>query len=453
MKTKLYDNDYDTMLEPSDWRFSAAIVGLMKYFDFHNIKYAVEDDYILYNEDYLREERYLELVEDKYNDKLHHKVVENILKKEQLSDEEIKLINEKLKANAKMKNLFIKTKFDGTNKEEILKIINDNRQEIIKETFGKMELYTNYISSDNKQPVKLLEDDRKYCRVIGYNIDFGKKGKSTGFNFDMNAFVGQDIKEFDFIPFAFEGDREVFFINDNFSIERLKISNKMLSKTLSIKDDEKIKNSRQAFFKGIIESADFVSRDVEVIIKDRNKGYFETLFIRKKSIDIFKNLKDYIDYKCFNFSFKVTDKYYRNIQKEVMECILNNVFLDDLVELFLKEKREYIVSQLLKINILIRGENGMKDKLKGAFACAKQVAQVIEANKIETYRQKLTSSIIFKDYDRACQILLQLSNYSNIEFNFVYDLYDDFENNKDLVYTFINALSRNNNKDNESSNK
>lgn len=453
MKTKLDNNDYDTMLEASDWRFSAAIVGLMQYFDFHNIKYAVEDDYILYNENYICEEKYLEFVESKYNDKLHHKVVESILKREELSDQEIKLVNDKLKANTIMKNIFKDIKFDGGNKECILKTLNDNRQEIIRESFGKMELYTNFITSDNKQAVKLLKNNNRYCRIIGYSIDSARKGKSTGFNFDMNAFVGEDIKEFDFIPFAFEGDGEVFFINDNFSIERVKISNRMLSKTLNKKDDEKIKNSRQAFFKAIIESADFIYRDVEVITKNRENKYFETLFIRKKSIEILKQLKDYVDYKCFNFFYKVTDKYYRNIQKEVMDCILNNVFLDNLIETFLKEKREYVVSQMLKINILMRGENGMKEKLKGAFACAKQVAQAIEPNKIETYRQKLTSSIIFKDYDRACQILLQLSNYSNIEFGFVYDLYDDFENHKDLVYTFINALSRSNNKDNESNKK
>ena len=96
----------------------------------------------------------------------------------------------------------------------------------------------------------------------------------------------------------------------------------------------------------------------------------------------------------------------------------------------------------------------MKQKLKGAFACAKQVAKVIENNKIDSYRQKLTSSIIFKDYDRVCQILLQLSNYSGIEFGFVYDLFDDFEDNKDLAYTFINALSKNTDKntDNNSAN-
>lgn len=125
------------------------------------------------------------------------------------------------------------------------------------------------------------------------------------------------------------------------------------------------------------------------------------------------------------------------------ENILNNVLLDELIEIFLKEKnRGYLVSQLIKINVLIRRDKTMKDRLKGAFACAKKVSKSIEGNKLDSYKQKLISSIIFKDYDRVCQILLQLSNYSGIEFGFVYDLYDDFEENKDLAYTFINALSK-----------
>nr|WP_051993130.1 type I CRISPR-associated protein Cas8a1/Csx8 [Clostridium sartagoforme] len=150
-----------------------------------------------------------------------------------------------------------------------------------------------------------------------------------------------------------------------------------------------------------------------------------------------------IDYKAFCFSYKVTDKYYINIQKKVTDCILNNLLLDNLIELFLKEKgRDYLVSQLIKINVLIRRDESMKDRLKGAYKNAKQVAEVLEVNKLDSYKQKLTSSIIFKDYDRVCQILLQLSNYSGVEFGFVYDLFDDFEENKDLAYTFINALTK-----------
>lgn len=453
MKTSIDNNKYDTMLEPSDWRFSAAIVGLMKYLSYHNFDYEVDDDYILYNSEDITEDKYLEFVEYKYGNELHHKVVENILVNEEISDEQQKIVNDKLNSNTIMKNKFKGIKFDKRNKGEILNIIQNNRYEIIKETFrSKSNMYANYANTN-----QLFNESQDFCRLAGYCIDAGKKGKSTGYNFAMSSFVGHDEKEFDFIPFAFEGNREAYFINDNYTIKRLKVSNDMLSKKIQIDldNDNKYSDARQALFKGIIESSDFISRDVEVIFKDRDKGHFENLYLRKESIDIFKKLKaEGIDYKTFCFSENITkvnkinlQKAYKiNVQKEVTYSILNNVLLDNLIELFLKKKRDFVVAQLIKINGLIRGDKDMKQKLKGAFACAKQVAKVIESNKIDSYRQKLISSIIFKDYDRVCQILLQLSNYSGIEFGFVYDLFDDFEDNKDLAYTFINALSKNTDK-------
>lgn len=454
MRNTLENGNYDTMLEPSDWRFSASIAGLIQYFDYHNIKYEMNDECILYNENDISEEKYLEFAESRYAEKLHHKAIESILKQTEITDEQIKFVNDKLKANTIMKNTFEKIKFDGSNKDDLINKINENRMELIKETYGKMDGgLKSYINVDMKSPVKLFKEQGKCCRLVGYSIDTGKKGKSAGYNFSLNSFMAQDCREFDFIPFAFSGSFESFFINDNYTINRLKVSNKMLDIALNKNDDKRVKNSRQAFFKAIIESADFIKRDVEVIVKNRDNDYFETLYIRKKSIDILKKIKDdKVDYEALNISYKVTDKYYRNIQKEVMNNILNNIFLDGLIELYLKNNSSYVVSQLIKINILMRGESGMKDKLKGAFACAKQVAKVIETNKIDSYRQKLTSSIIFKDYDRACQILLQLSNYSNVEFGFVYDLFDDFENNKDLAYTFINALSKDSKKNDASNN-
>ena len=82
----------------------------------------------------------------------------------------------------------------------------------------------------------------------------------------------------------------------------------------------------------------------------------------------------------------------------------------------------------------------MNQAMRGAYACAKAVVSAIP-DKYKAYRQKLTSAVVFKDYDRCCQILLQLSNYSGVTFDFVYDLFEDFEKNKDVIYTFINALT------------
>ena len=87
----------------------------------------------------------------------------------------------------------------------------------------------------------------------------------------------------------------------------------------------------------------------------------------------------------------------------------------------------------------------MNKKMAGAYACAKRIAEKVEdkkisVNKIVSCRQKLTSAIDFKDYDRCCQILLQFSNYVEMPFDFFYDLIEDCEKNKDILFTFINAL-------------
>lgn len=441
MKTTLEYKCYDTMLEASDWRYSAAIVGLMQYLDYHDLDYEDKDDVIYYSSGDITEDKYLKFVEYKYGEELHHKVIENILAKSEITDEEVKLINEKLVANTIMKNTFKKIKFNKDNQEEILKIINENKEAIIRETFReKKNMYVNYANKN-----KLFNETQNICRLVGYYIDASRKGKSIGYNFDTNNYLGFDYKEFDFIPFGFEGNIESFFINDNYSIKQMINSNNILRrKVRSEVTEKKIKDIREILFNTIIETSDFIKRDVEVIFKVRGQDYFETLFIRKESIDIFKKLEsEKIDYKVFATSYKVTDKYYINVQKGVTESILNNVLLDNLIDTLLKNgNKSYLISQLIKVNVLIRRDNEMKNKLKGAYACAKKVAESLEKNKLESYRQKLTSSIIFKDYNRVCQILLQLSNYSGIEFNFVYDLYDDFEENKDLAYTFVNALTK-----------
>ena len=55
----------------------------------------------------------------------------------EFSEEQVKLVNQKLKAAVVMKNIFKDIKFTGSNKEEIIELINNNRLEIIKETFRR----------------------------------------------------------------------------------------------------------------------------------------------------------------------------------------------------------------------------------------------------------------------------------------------------------------------------
>lgn len=466
MKTILENNtDFNVKLEPSDWRFSAAIVGILEYFEYIDTletSYKVEDEYILYNSELITKENYLKFVEKKYGENLHHKYVELNLEHYNQDNNEndntyiIKSINEKLSGNKIMKKIFKKIKFDGTNRDEILSLVNKHREELILETFrNKPDMYKNYCNTN-----QLFNENQKYCRLVGYYIDAPKKGKSTGFGFNMSSFVGQDIQEFDFIPFAFINDRESLFINDNYEINRLTSAKQVFQEKIkadieNLELENKYRGIKYSLFKGIIESSDFIEYDVEVIVKDRDKDYFETLYIRKQSIDILKKINERkIDYNSLCFSYKINDNYYIDIYKKVMECILNNTLLDDVIDLLLKEKKNYYtVYQLININDLIRGEKIMDDKIRKIIhACANEVRNKIPENKLESYRQKLTSSIIFKDYDRVCQILLQLSGYSDVYFSFADELFMDFEKNKDIAYTFINALGKSN-KINENTNK
>ncbi len=441
MKTRIEHEKYDTKVEASDWRYAAAIVGLKEYFDFHGRNVTepeITEEIFLFNSKDITEERYLEFVEYFYGEELQHRQVEKILHNEEFSEEQIKRVNDLLKSNSIMKKVFGKEKFDGENKEELLELITKNRKVLIKETFrNKPNMYANYANKG-----QLLQEGKTCCRLLGYYVDGVRKTKSISYNFDVNTFVSEDNILFDFIPFAFTDGREAFFINDNCLLENLIRTNRNLKRRADNEmavSEGKAKDVRRILFKTIQETADFIDYDVEVIVKYREKEFFETLYIRRESIKILKALKVY---EPFCFSVKLGESYWLNVQKEVMSCILNLTRTDYLIEFFLKQNSEYIVSKLIEINQLICGGGmEMNQSMKGAYACAKEVVKKIPENKRESYRQKLTSTIVFKDYDRFCQILLQLSNYSDVNFDFAFSLYEDFEANKDVAYTFINALT------------
>jgi len=441
VKTRIEHEKYDTKVEASDWRYAAAIVGLKEYFDFHGRNVTepeITEEIFLFNSKDITEERYLEFVEYFYGEELQHRQVEKILHNEEFSEEQIKRVNDLLKSNSIMKKVFGKEKFDGENKEELLELITKNRKVLIKETFrNKSNMYANYANTG-----QLLQEGKTCCRLLGYYVDGGRKTKSISYNFDVNTFVSEDNILFDFIPFAFTDGREAFFINDNCLLENLIRTNRNLKRRVDNEmavSEGKAKDVRRILFKTIQETADFIDYDVEVIVKYREKEFFETLYIRRESIKILKALKVY---EPFCFSVKLGESYWLNVQKEVMSCILNLTRTDYLIEFFLKQNSEYIVSKLIEINQLICGGGmEMNQSMKGAYACAKEVVKKIPENKRESYRQKLTSTIVFKDYDRFCQILLQLSNYSDVNFDFAFSLYEDFEANKDVAYTFINALT------------
>ena len=442
MKTKLEDCSLDTRIEASDWRYSASIVGLCLYFVFHNIEYKMIDDYIEFNNCDITEEKYLLFAEEHFKDKMHHRLVESALEQDAYSEEQIKFINSKLVANTIMKKHFKDIKFTGEEENNILSIIKENRLELVKETYKNgNSLYKKFANIN-----KLLSDSDEICRLLGYYVDIGKKSKSISYNQNYKTYLSIDDSIFDFIPFAFSKSNDSFFINNNFSVEQLLATNR---ETIGCE------NVRKKLFENVEKSSQFIDYDVEVIVvdylDDPSKGFYYSLYIRKPALKIFRNISSK-DYSGIEKNIKITDNYYINLEKEVTNYILNNTKLDKFIETLLKNRANYNynIKCLIKINTLIYGGKNMDENMKNAYGCAKKVIAKINPNKVNSYQQKLISAIVFKEYDRFCEILIQLATYSEVDFRFAYDLFKNFEENKNIAYTFVNAL---NNKGEEKQNE
>lgn len=148
--------EYSTRTECIDWRYSAAILGLVKFYEYAQIKgfdlkFDYDEDYIYYNIEDITEELFLGFAENSFKKDMHHVFVENAIRdKNEFTEDEIKIINERLLGNTTLKKYFSKNKFNGENKSEILDLINANRQEIIRETFrNKTNLYRNYNNTNS----------------------------------------------------------------------------------------------------------------------------------------------------------------------------------------------------------------------------------------------------------------------------------------------------------------
>lgn len=460
--------EFTDYLEADDWRNAAAIVGLIRFFEYAQIPYNREEieqaeevydddaeydeglDFLKFNAADITEEKLDDFIAYCFAEELHHCVVERALDKAEWSKEEVDFINGRLTANTVMKKIFSKQKFDGTNKEEILDLIRENRTVILRETYrNKSNLYRNFC---NENVFRKPEGDS--ARLKGYYVDFAKKGKSLSYRYDTGLFGSSDSVYYDFIPFAFTIGRESFFINDNSTIRQLVRTNRTLRD--KCREQQQMQGSadiRRVLFENIIYASDFIDFDVEIIRKNVDNPYFETFYLRRESIAIFRKIENYT---MFCRVVKL-DEGYVQIQEEVTNAISNLQLMDGLIEALIKkdvnEKASNyctLVWNILQLNLLIRsqlnigGEN-MNKNMRSAYACAEKATAELrrrkQANKISSYQIKLLSALIFHDYNRFSEILLSLSNYTDVYFPFAYDLFEDFEANKEAAYTFVNNFN------------
>lgn len=469
MKTKIDYFDYDTLLQPTDWRFAAAVVGLCKYFDYFGIDYKVlcdveekPDNYIhgfdgiIYKSEDITEEKYLEFAENYFKKYMTHKNILNILESQEFSEEQIKLVNDLVKSKTVLKGLFDKIKFDGTNKDIFISTIEENRAEIIKNIFKNgNNLYKNYCNER-----LIFTEDNSTCRLRGYNVDKDRKTSILGFCFSKESFDANDILEFDFIPFAFSNPdmRETYFVNNNFSVESLVNTNRAFSEQLSNTEGKGDKNKLLLVLQN---SKDYISYDVEIISKSQrklqSKSYYETFFVRLERLKKLRELSG----KSLNFEKNINDKYWFNLEREVYMRCLNNVLLDDVILRMLKfyfddnSNKGYIKSRtdlLIDINISWKG-NKIMDEINSARICGFKASQELirlkSSNKINSYKQKIISALCAHDYDRAKEVILSLSAYVGMEFSFFYKFLENAEENKDIAFAFASALTETNSKNSE----
>ena len=474
MKVTIEHPLYDTLLLPTEWRYSAAIVGLIRFFDFieqtegkklytytnneDKDRYAVYSDIfgyiqgILYNSTDLTEERYF--CENWYDREFQHRNVEALLTHiKKFSQDNINDINSYLNgtsSNTVMKKIFKGIKFDETNTDTILNLIDEHRLEIIKETFRyKTTMYRNFANTN-----KLMSDTNPHCRLLSYDLDEGRKSKAASYYFDTSTFIASDIYEFDFIPFAFTYTKIGFFVNSNTSIEALVKCNNQLKENMDV--EEQIINNRvirdgdqTKLIKAMLHSDDFLNCDVEIICKDREHESFDTMLIRKQAL---QRLKKIYDNYNLRYVHKYNYNYWLNVEEELIRCCLNYTYLDKLLEQLLllsrmdtESRTIQIIQPLVQINMEWKGVNQtMQDTIERAKKVGYYIGKTIKEkngeNKVKSYKNKLINATVSHDRERVLEIMLQLSGYTDGEISTIYDILDNPDNWSDIAISFTNAM-------------
>ena len=188
-----------------------------------------------------------------------------------------------------MKKIFEGIKYSEDKKETIIGRIENNRIELIKETYRYMK--SGYKKFAN--PKSLRKETRKISRLIGYSVDKDRKTKTISYNFNFKNYNGKDAIEFDFISFAFTKGTESIFINNNYTIDTLLSANEAIDDEIqnNYKQDKR-KDIRELLFFTLQKGTQFIDYDVEVIIKEQNEKYYKTLFVRKEAMRTFKKINE-----------------------------------------------------------------------------------------------------------------------------------------------------------------
>lgn len=459
-------------LYPSDWRFAAAIVGLLRFAETMGIsdKVTIGKRYIEYKEsDILNKELYLDCLYILYGDKYKFKIkkIEDFFEQhknfDDIGEDEKSEITNFLEGKAYSKNgkvLFnasktikeyfknVELKF-GNEKEyletrkEILEIVKNNRYKMLKENvFFHPALYPNYVYKNAKGTLHCEDIFQVFefpvCRLNGYYFDFKRKKVAYSWCGNSNSIVLDDIPEFDFVLLAFnkESKGSVFFINNNYSIKTL----------ISANNEIEGNGEKQSLLEKVWNIANNTYQNVEIIIKSStDNSSFKAFFVGPVQRNILskENIsKTTIDILKFK-SFKLTDDYYIYLDDEIIQAISDNKSIEGLLLKYLKTKNPNknigFALAVVETAILKKGNINMSNIYSAKKAAQEMVRKFspAESNSIESIRNQLLNMLAFKRKEQFYQLLIKLSSKTGVSVSFAEKLFEDFDGNINIAYAFV----------------
>ena len=442
-------------IEASDWRYSAAIVGLHKFisvvaptYDLHQFD---NEDYIIYDPNLITKENYTKFLLHFYGDEFRVLKYRASVLNSPSDEESVKRVKAEEKTlPACFKKMGVES-FDGANGERIAAIIDANKDELIFESFNKMfGGYDDFCSAGEKaNPSRLLSPAAEKKseinnRIHGFSVDTSRKWTFLSWCNDKKTINAEDCIEFDFIPFGFSknlSNGRHMFINDNFSIETLISANNFLDTSSSATI------ALATYLKTI--ALNNVRYNVQVISKSKESQY-QNIYISPATLDVFEAMSKVPNISNLEY-FKFHDAADRWFTYEtILDYLITGKNLDEIIISTFKLKSDDFAKkhELLHLVILVNdifyrgGKNLMNERIEQAKKTGHAVANKLEENKVNAYRHKLTSAVATNNQKMVFDILIQLQNYSDITIPFLFYLLDDYNENVNLLYAFMAALKK-----------
>ena len=176
--------------------------------------------------------------------------------------------------------------------------------------------------------------------------------------------------------------------------------------------------------------------NVQVISKSKESKY-QNIYISPATLDVFDAMSKIPNISNLEY-FKFQDAAGRWFSYEtILDYLIAGKNLDEIIISTFKLKSDDFAKkqELLHLVILVNdifyrgGKNLMNDKIAKAKSTGFAIANKLEENKVNAYRNQLTSAITTNNQKRIFDILIQLQIYSDVTIPFMFYLLEDYDEN------------------------